>query len=204
MSKALRTAASELQQLDLPPLQAKFLVRGIDVLRTLAAELDPKELNEAIRSTSDAMALLSAMGQPSARRVFNADPLGPARARGVKARNAILAEEGGTLDPDETAEQLGVSLEELEQRRKEGRLLGVELGQQGYRYPVWQFIGASMLPGMEEILLLLAEHPPLAQMRFFLSGNARLRGKRPLDMLRRGLIEQVRRAANAFGEQGAA
>lgn len=204
MTKALRVAAHELEQLDLPPRQAKFLVRGIDVLKNLATQLDPQELSEANRSPSAAMALLTAMGQPSARRVFKSDPLGPARARGLRAWNAILAEEGGTLDAEEAAMQLGVSIEDIEQRRKAGRVLAVDTGTHGYRYPVWQFIGASMLPGLEEILLLLAGHPPLAQMRFFLSGNLRLEGKRPLDMLRRGAVEQVRRAARTFGEHGAA
>lgn len=142
--------------------------------------------------------------QHAAASVFTSDPLGPARARGLRALNEILAEEGGTLDAEEVAEQLGISLEDIEQRRKAGQVLAVDTGSHGYRYPTWQFSESSMLPGMEDVLLLLARHPPLAQMRFFLSGNLRLGGKRPLDMLRRGLVEQVHRAARAFGEQGAA
>ena len=39
---------------------------------------------------------------------------------------------------------------------------------------------------------------------FFLSGDPRLNGATPLEELRRGNIEAVRRAASAYGEHGAA
>jgi hypothetical protein len=54
------------------------------------------------------------------------------------------------------------------------------------------------------VLPALAEHPSLAQIRFFLAGNLRLAKRRPLDVLREGDVAPVVRAAQAFGEHGAA
>jgi len=186
------------------PLRARFLDRGKAVLENLAARLDASELNKALAIHSDATALLTALSQPGAIGMFEKDALRPARLRGLQARDALLAAEGGTLAADQVAKLLSVSVPTVEKRRAAGKLIALEVPRRGPLFPAWQFEGGGLLPGMEEILKLLADHPPLAQMRFFLSGSRRLGGERPLDLLRRGELEPVRRAARTFGEHGAA
>ena len=203
---ALAEAAGRLSAFERDPLRAAFLARGIDALTEVAERLDRGELGKAVASSSNAATLVTGLTQPSAIGLFSAvDPLTPARLRGLKARDALLAAEGGTLSTEEVGALLHMSRQAVDKRRAAGKLLAAEIGRRGYLYPAWQFAdGGGVLPGMEEILALLAEHPPLAKLRFFLSGNLRIDGERPLDRLRHGDLEPVRRAARTFGEQGAA
>jgi hypothetical protein len=132
------------------------------------------------------------------------DPLARARLRGVIAMRELLSGDGGALTGSEVAELLGISRQAVDKRRKTGQLLAVELQRRGLLYPAWQFVEAGMLPGFIDILAALRAHDPWAQARFFVTRNDRLRGRRPLDVLRKGEIEPVVRAAEGFGEHGAA
>jgi hypothetical protein len=123
--------------------------------------------------------------------------------RGVAVRKELLNAEGGVWTADQVQEFLRLTRQGVAQRRTRGKLLGVEVGKRGYLYPAWQFTETGVLPGLEEILAILSEGSDLSRMAFFLSGNIALDGKRPLDLLREGKIELVRRAAQLLGEQGA-
>ncbi len=202
----LAEAAGRLQPFQDDPLRAAFLARSVDVLTKVAARLDLGELGRAVASASNEATLVTALMQPGAAGLFAAaDPLTPARLRGLQARDEILAAEGGTLGGEEVGALLHISRQAVDKRRATGKLLAVEIGRRGYLYPAWQFTDeGGVLAGLEDVLPLLAEEPPFARLRFFLSGNRRLRGERPLDRLRRGELEPVLRAARMFGEQGAA
>jgi len=78
------------------------------------------------------------------------------------------------------------------------------MGRRGYAYPSWQFGDDGVLPGLEEVLQDLGSHDSWTQVGFFLNGNVRLGDETPLAELKRGHAEAVRRAARAYGEQGAA
>jgi hypothetical protein len=132
------------------------------------------------------------------------DPLAKARLRGALAQRELLAADGGALSGAELATLLGVSRQAIDKRRKAGQLLAVELPRRGYLYPAWQVTEAGVLPGVVEVLAALRAHDAWAQARFFVTGNLRLGGKRPLDRLRRGDVEAVLRVARTFGEHGAA
>jgi hypothetical protein len=132
------------------------------------------------------------------------DLLASARLRGRRARDKILAAEGGTLGADQVAALLRISLQAVDERRIAGELSALKTGPREYRYPAWQFGETGVLAGLEELLALLAEHPPLAVMRFFLSANQYAGGERPLDLLRKGRLDLAKRAMRTFGEQGAA
>jgi hypothetical protein len=141
-----------------------------------------------------------------AERVLPHEPLAKARFRGVIAMRQMLGAEGGTLSGQQVAELLGITRQGVDKRRKAGQLLAVEAPRRGYLYFAWQFTDAGEeLPGLVDVLKALGEHDPWAQARFFLSGNARLRGKRPLDLLRAGAreLDRVLLAAGAFAQHGA-
>jgi hypothetical protein len=54
------------------------------------------------------------------------------------------------------------------------------------------------------VLLALADHDEWMQNVFFINPNTRLEGRRPLDLLREGEIQEVLDAAREFGQHGAA
>lgn len=124
------------------------------------------------------------------------------RLRGAIARRQLLEQEGGVLSPSNVAKLLGISRQAVGLRRGAGKLLGVE-GNRGYVYPAWQFEGSDVLPRFTEILELLGHSTPWTQFVFFLSSDEAIGGKRPIDLLRSGKIEPVRRAARMHGEHGA-
>jgi hypothetical protein len=61
-----------------------------------------------------------------------------------------------------------------------------------------------MLSGFEETLMALGTSNPWACAAFFLAKNLYLDSASPLAELRRGHIADVMRAAQAYGEHGAA
>ncbi len=124
------------------------------------------------------------------------------RLRGATARRELLEQDGGVLNPSTVAEILGISRQAVGQRRIANKLLGVEASR-GYVYPAWQFEGENLVAGFTQILDLLSDDDPWTQFIFFLSENDAINGKRPVDVLRGGDIELVRRAARMHGEHGA-
>jgi hypothetical protein len=133
------------------------------------------------------------------------DPLALARLRGHVAMRELLNADGGALVASQVAELLGISRQAVDKRRKAGQLLAVSLPRRGLQYPAWQFteMGATV-EGLVEVLAILRAHDAWAQARFFVAGNDRLEGARPIDRLREGVLEPVLIAARLFGEHGAA
>lgn len=136
-------------------------------------------------------------------RVADEDPLAAARIRGEQAKRDILAMQGDLLDAAGVAARLGIDPAEVEQRRRDGLLLALPLEGGTLGYPAWQFADNGMLPGLEVALRDLGVQGAWTRAAFFLSGDIRLDWRTPLEMLLRGEVEAVRRAA-AYGEQGAA
>ena len=124
------------------------------------------------------------------------------RMRGAIARRELLEQDGGVLSPSHVGELLGISRQAVALRRNAGKLLGVE-GNRGYVYPAWQFEGSVVLKGFVEILDLLRDDDPWTRFLFFLSHDDTVEGKRPIDLLRAGKFDEVRRAARMHGEHGA-
>lgn len=187
------------------PLQVAFLSRALNALAKLTPDLDDHALGEAAGAASDYATLLRALERPEVLAVLREeDPLGPARVRGLRAKMNILQAEGGTLSVQEVAGVLGVTRQAVDKRRRAGRLLGIDLGRRGYAYPAWQFGPVGVLPGLTEVLAAFVIDSPWMQASWFLSENLYLAGDRPLDVLRRGEVSKLVRAAQAFGEHGAA
>jgi len=130
-------------------------------------------------------------------------PLLPALLRGVKERRTLLQAEGGSLSGEQVATALGISRQAVDKQRQRGRLLAVR-ERAAWRYPAWQLADGGALPGLPEILRILHGQSPWTILAFLLSRNARLGSRRPLDLLRRGSVDPVSRAAEAYGEHGAA
>lgn len=205
MAKGLDAATTRISQFRERPLRAAFLARGMNALARLADLLDERRLSDATGALSDFQVLLLALEDPGVLELLRRDdPLAGARLRGLRAKTELIEAEGGALAVEQVAELLRISRQAVDKRRRAGKLLGVQAGRRGYAYPAWQFASAGVIEGLEGVLGELAEHDPWMTLAFFLTPNLRLDGRRPLDCLRAGDAAAVRRAARAYGEQGAA
>jgi hypothetical protein len=204
-SNALEAAIRVLRVAGSDPLRSVLLARILNALAHSTEEMGERALSDAAAAPSDYAVLLRVLQSPEVLEALSAaDPLADARVRGLEARARLLEAEGGTLSADEVAALLGISREAVNQRRRAGRLLALSTGRRGYRYPAWQFGEEGVLPGFERALKELAVRGQWGRAAFFLGGNARLGGRRPLDLLRSGRpedVEAVLDAARTRGEQ---
>jgi hypothetical protein len=181
---------------------------------TLKSRAQEALVRAVVDATADASAEELKLQSPNVLRVLverladkvlpTSDPLAKARLRGAVAMRELLGADGGALSAAEVGALLGVSRQAVDKRRRAGQLLAVDLPRRGLLYPAWQFTEqGSTLPGLGEVLAALREHDPWARARFFVTGNDRLEGRRPLDALRNGELEPVLAAAGEFGRHGA-
>lgn len=202
-SSSTAESLAELASMTKDPVRGPFVQRSLTALADVAKRMQPNELRDASSRSTNLDALVSGLLQPGSIGLLRAiDPLAPARLRGLRARDELLVAEGGTLGALEVAEVLGITRQAVNKRRESGKLVGVELGRRGFRYPAWQLSNGATLPGLERTLEVLSDVAPIGAVRFFLSGSHRLGGKRPLDLLRKNVIEPVVDAARVFGEHG--
>jgi len=132
------------------------------------------------------------------------DPLAKARARGVSLRQRILARDD-MLTLAEAAQALGLTPPAVNDRFRASKLIALEAGARGRRYPAWQFEDEIAGRPLETVLEVLKGLSPWATYRFFTTPDSTLEDETPLDVLRRGDIEAVVEAARLFagGDQGA-
>jgi hypothetical protein len=169
-----------------------FLTRSLRAVEGLKS-LDEKDLLEAVKAPTDYSVLVSALNSEPALATVNAsDPLAAARLRGIDAKRRLLESEGGTVTAAKAAHLLRVTRQAVDKRRREGKLLGLELGKRGYLYPSWQF----GLQGLEDVLSALGGRDFWEKVSFFLNPSDLLEDQTPLQALAKGQKnEDVIRAA---------
>ena len=123
--------------------------------------------------------------------------------RGRIVRKKMLAAEGGSISADQAAERLRIPRASLLRRYRDGRVLGwKEPGEAAVHFPVWQFKGGELLPGLAEVLSALAKGcaklDDMGRIGFFLCEFGFLGRCRPLNLLRKGQIGDALLAAQAF------
>lgn len=138
-------------------------------------------------------------------RASRQEKLALAIARGMESRQRLKEAEGGSLSSDEAARLLGISKTAVLKRLEAGKLLAWrEERLKAARFPSWQFNeSGELLAGLVSTLACLNENRTLdawARILFFLQNRADLDGRRPLDQLRRGEVEVVLLAAQAYAE----
>jgi hypothetical protein len=182
-------------------IRKSFFRRSLRAIEELQA-LDEKMLAEALEAPTDCSVLVAALRTEEALAgIRTRDPLAGARIRGIEAKRKLVETEGGTLSSAEVATALRITRQAVDKRRKQGRLLAVEFGRKGFRYPAWQF----SLSNLEPVLAALRGRDGWEQLTFLLNPNTLLDDRTPLEVLRedkRG-IDDVLRAASVYGEQAA-
>ena len=192
-----RTAAQPKPGNDVREIFWQRSLRAIEELKAL----DERKLVEAVKAPTDFSVLLSALNTEEALASIRVrDPLAGARLRGFEAKRNLIDAEGGALSSAQVAQLLKISRQAVDKRRKEGKLLALELGRKGYRYPSWQF----GLEGLADVLAALKDRDGWEQLAFFLNPTAALDDRTPVEVLRKGKgnIAAVVAAAAVYGEQG--
>jgi hypothetical protein len=178
--------------------------RAINAVLALAT-LSEDSVVEATAAPTDLAALVRALRSDELLDdLSRAEPLAPAFIRGIEARQRLIEDHGGTLTAEQVAQMIGISRQAVEKRRQAGKLVALATGRHGYRYPVWQFSDSGTLPGLEEVLGVLAPHDEWMQTVFFVTKNPRLGDRAPTELLRAGKLTPVLDAAQMYGEQGLA
>jgi hypothetical protein len=127
-----------------------------------------------------------------------------ALAQGNLARKELELSDGGSLSAEAMANVLGKSQQGLAQLRRTGRLVAWLTAQGEWRYPAWQLnTDKQLFPGIRECLRALNTRSQWEPLIFFLSPRDSLEGKRPLDLLRIGRIDEAVAAAERHGGHGA-
>jgi len=135
------------------------------------------------------------VASPSARAV--------ALLRGKKIAEADLAANEGAFSLQQVVDFLGISRQAIDRKVRENALIAV-LGPHGRRrYPVAQFDDHGIVPGLEDVLNSLPSKNDWFRLNFLVNEDARLGGRRPIDVLKAGDVEGVIKAAKAVGVQGA-
>lgn len=131
------------------------------------------------------------------------DPLANARARGIGLRQQILARDD-MLTVAEAAQALGLTPPAVNDRFRAGKLIALEAGARGRRYPAWQFEDEIVGGPLEAVLGALEGLSSWTIYRFFTTPDRVLEDETPMEVLRRGDIEAAVEAARllASGEQG--
>lgn len=194
----------EIQVREIPLIDAVYK-RLKNAVTDILKGADTHQLAEVLEAPSDTEVMLRVLRTHEAViSIRRQDPLAAARVRGIEARKRLVEAEGGSFSASEVADFLHLSRQAVDKRRKENRLIGLDVGRHGYIYPGWQFSKCGTLKGLEETLADLKDHDPWMKVQFMLQPNSRLDDRRPLDVLNQGEIASVRAAARALGEHGAA
>ena len=128
------------------------VARLLNAVAHLAEVSDDRSLIDASGARSDYEVLIQVLDRPEVlAELRQYDPLLPARLRGLRVRERLLAAEGGTYTAQEAATAMGISRQAVDNRRRRGRLIGLQLGRRGYAYPVWQFTAGGVLPGLDAV-----------------------------------------------------
>ena len=180
------------------PAEAALMARIQRYFRDAIRSLPQEDKARALAAPNDFWTLMETLALAPVKE----SPELRVRLRGAIARRELLEQDGGVLSPANVAELLGISRQAVGQRRSAGKLLGIE-GSRGYVYPAWQFEENDLLEGFAEILEMLADDDPWQQVVFFLSKDDAIGNRRPIDLLRQGKLDLVRRAARMHGEHGA-
>ena len=136
-----------------------------------------------------------------------------ARSRGRRHRDAVRTMAGPLLTPRQVADHLGISAASVNNWRRQGRLLALQLDRHQHLYPEFQFAGDpaegehGVVRGLDQVLAALVGQTAWAQVVFLASPAPALGGRRPIDLLRVGEpggVERVCRLAGRAFEMGVA
>jgi hypothetical protein len=124
---------------------------------------------------------------------------------GVRIAQEDLREAGGAYDLDQVRTLMhGVSRQAIDKRVQEGSLLAVPGPSNRRSYPTLQFnLDGTVVDGLKAVSEALPTRNPWTVLNFLAQPDDRLSGRKPIDVLKEGNVNQVVEAAQRIGQQGA-
>jgi hypothetical protein len=120
--------------------------------------------------------------------------------RGAKLKAALLSEAGGPLFVGEVAALLGISEEQVTQRKS---LLALPLDGSSTAWPAFQFESQAMMDGVEAIMAAIQVDHLWSQLHFLFLPTKELCGKTAVQVIREGSPAEAVLAARHYGDHGA-
>lgn len=134
------------------------------------------------------------------------EPDARARAvlRGREIAEADLRASGGAYDLQAVRTLLhGVSRQRIDKQVRDGSLLAIPGPSNRRYYPTVQFQSdGSVVRGLKAVRDALPTRNSWAVLNFLVQPDARLHGRKPIELLRAGAVDDVVGAARGVGQQG--
>lgn len=194
---------------DTSPHAALWELLGRRVERALqqalgGGALSVSDLTRILEEPSDVGATAALLEHAAtAASVVAVDPLAAAKARWLRAEEELLNAAGGTLTAEDVATLLGgVTRQAVEKRRDRRTLLGLRRSGGAFVYPVCQFHGGDVLPGLDRFLdAFPRDTDPWQMLNVLVGPSEALNGQTPLETLRRGDVAGALEVAEAAFEE---
>lgn len=185
------------------PLAAAFLDRSRTALRELVTVAPAGVIEAALTAPTDVGGVARFIADVSIpEEVRRKDPLAQALARGAVVKEELLSQAGGAWNAERAAEVLGITPDELDERRKRGDVLGFATVTGEYLYPVCQFTAEGVIEGFAQVNSSFQVDDPWTRLSVLLTPTPALEGLSVLDALRLGDVQGATAIVRAFGEQG--
>lgn len=185
-------------------VQGAFLRRAVKALERISANAPADALASALAASTDAGSLAQLLSRADlvGPAIAELDPFVPALARNVDHRQSLLERAGGSLSAEEAGKVLGgISRQAVDKRRRAGAVLALREASD-WRYPVCQFQDGEVIDGIADVVKGLSEQGPWATLDFLLAPDTVLGGQSPLEALRAGQRDAVRRLVRAESADG--
>jgi hypothetical protein len=175
-------------------IRTAFLRRATSALERISANVPAKDLADALSAPTDAGSLAQLLSRSDmvGAAINDLDPLVPALARNVEHRQNLIERAGGTMSAEDAGRILGISRQAVDKRRRAGTLLAVREGSD-WRYPFCQLDQGEVIAGISDVVRGFAAAGPWIALDFLLAPDTVLGGRTPLQALRDGDREAVRR-----------
>jgi hypothetical protein len=202
MEPASSRAKSHLPQ---GAIQNAFIRRASAAIERLVSEMPADALVDALTAPTDLGAIARLLGRAdlAGPAISEIDPLVPAIARGVEHRQALRDAAGGMLSASEVGSFLSISRQAVDKRRRAGQLLAIREGSD-WSYPACQFDQRTgvVLTGIADVVRGLEGQGPWVVLDFLLTADDVLDGRTPIEALRAGDTESVKRLVRAEAGDG--
>jgi hypothetical protein len=135
---------------------------------------------------------------------FEPSPWAQALLRGREMALADLKSCGGAYDLEQVRAMLGgISRSQVHAKVKDGKLLAIPGPSNHRHYPVVQFNArGELIEGLDQVQAALDDGPWIV-LNFLIHPDARLQGRKPIELLEEGKVDVVVTAARRVGEAGA-
>lgn len=137
-------------------------------------------------------------------RAFEPTKQSDAMLRALERGRAMIEQDleaaGGTYSTRRVAAHLQITPQAVDKQRKAGKLLAVRDPEGHLRFPAFQFTRPAIRPHLARVLNRLRVDNPFVKLHWLLTADSSLGNRKPVDLLDRGDVESVLKAAEAFGE----